>query len=203
MKKLNNKGMTTIEVILCFVIVIIISVSMFSTVSSFREKEEVESVKEELLTYNNLLMKEIEDDFIKRRLSNIDNIDIQIETENDGATNIYTVHLIFDDGAHKTLKITKQTSPDVTLTDHCTTPPIHDSYKVEYGMDGDLIEYVVPDVGSSILCSSKILDLQMATVFVEKNITESYFKLQINYSYPGVGFKSKYNLNIIYPIGIG
>ena len=34
MKKLNNKGITTIEVIVCFLLIVIISASMYTTVSA-------------------------------------------------------------------------------------------------------------------------------------------------------------------------
>ena len=71
MKKLNNKGITTIEVIICFVLVVIISVSMFSTVSSFSEKRTVERNKEEINNYKEIVTKEIQDDFIKIGLMNV------------------------------------------------------------------------------------------------------------------------------------
>ena len=65
MKKLNNKGITTIEVIICFILVVTITTSMFATVSSFNQKRIIEQYKEEIYTYKNLLTKEIQDDFIK------------------------------------------------------------------------------------------------------------------------------------------
>ena len=41
-KKLNNKGITTIEVLLCFVIIVMISVSMYNTVSIYNDKRILE-----------------------------------------------------------------------------------------------------------------------------------------------------------------
>ena len=38
MKKLNNKGITTIEVIISFVLVVIISASLFTTISAYNAK---------------------------------------------------------------------------------------------------------------------------------------------------------------------
>ena len=46
MKRLNNKGITTIEVIICFILVVTISTSMFSTISSFNQKRILEQYKE-------------------------------------------------------------------------------------------------------------------------------------------------------------
>ena len=38
MKKLNNKGITIIEVLVCFVLVVIIAMSLFSTISAYNDK---------------------------------------------------------------------------------------------------------------------------------------------------------------------
>ena len=38
MKKLNNKGITTIEVIISFVLVVIISASLFTTITAYNRK---------------------------------------------------------------------------------------------------------------------------------------------------------------------
>ena len=65
MKKLNNKGMTAVEILVCFVLVVIISVSMYTTVSSYQNKQQIEAFKEKIFTYKNLLTKEINDDLIK------------------------------------------------------------------------------------------------------------------------------------------
>ena len=53
MKRLNNKGITTIEVIICFILVVTISASMFTTISSFNQKRILEQYKEEIYTYKN------------------------------------------------------------------------------------------------------------------------------------------------------
>ena len=38
MRRLNNKGVTTIEILICFIIVVIITVSMYAVVSSYNQK---------------------------------------------------------------------------------------------------------------------------------------------------------------------
>ena len=50
-KKLNNKGMTAVEVLICFVLVVIISVSMYTTVSAYQNKQQIEGMKEKIMTY--------------------------------------------------------------------------------------------------------------------------------------------------------
>ena len=63
MKKLNNKGMTIIEVLVCFVLVAIIS-----SISNFNDRRNLESMKEKILNVKNLYTKQIEDDIVKKGL---------------------------------------------------------------------------------------------------------------------------------------
>ena len=51
MKKLNNKGITTIEVIICFILVVTITTSMYSTVAAFNQKRNTEQYKEEIYSW--------------------------------------------------------------------------------------------------------------------------------------------------------
>ena len=68
MKKLNNKGMTIIEVLVCFVLVAIISTSMYNSISNFNDRRNLESMKEKILNVKNLYTKQIEDDIVKKGL---------------------------------------------------------------------------------------------------------------------------------------
>ena len=63
MKRLNNKGMTTVEVIICFVLVVLITVSMYTTISSYSTKLRTEENKAAILNYKEVLTKDIQDDF--------------------------------------------------------------------------------------------------------------------------------------------
>mgnify|MGYP004507722323 CR=1 FL=1 len=69
MKRLNNNGITTIEILICFVLLAVISTSLYNTVSVYRNKQTLEMEKEKIYTYKNLLTKEIQDDIIKRGLT--------------------------------------------------------------------------------------------------------------------------------------
>lgn len=66
--KLNNKGMTIIEVLLCFVLVAIISTSMYNSISNFNDRRNLESMKEKIMNVKNLFTKEVEDDIVKKGL---------------------------------------------------------------------------------------------------------------------------------------
>lgn len=88
MLKLNNKGITTIEILICFVLLAVISTSLYNTVSIYRNKQILEGEKEKIYTYKNLLTKEIQDDVIKKRLirANKDSYNKLTLTFNDGTS---------------------------------------------------------------------------------------------------------------------
>ena len=65
-KRLNNKGMTAIEILITFVIVVIIVISMYNGIMDLKTKETIASYKLSLVTYKNLLTKDIQDDIIKK-----------------------------------------------------------------------------------------------------------------------------------------
>ena len=71
MKRLNNRGITTIEILICFILLAVISTSLYNTVSIYRNKQILEREKEKIYTYTNLLTKEIQDDIIKKGLNNV------------------------------------------------------------------------------------------------------------------------------------
>lgn len=66
-RKLNNKGMTIIEILICFVLVSIIIISMFNVVNNYKDKEEIESYKKDIRTYQNILTETIFDDIIANK----------------------------------------------------------------------------------------------------------------------------------------
>ena len=62
---LNNKGMSAVEVLITFTLVAIISVSLLNVVMTYKDREETESYKQEIITYKNNITKMIEDDATK------------------------------------------------------------------------------------------------------------------------------------------
>ena len=88
MKKLNNKGMTSVEILISFVVVVMISISMYTTVSAYQNKQQVESFKEKIMTYKNLLTKEVNDDLIKKGLIAVD---VQFDEANGRHTISFTL----------------------------------------------------------------------------------------------------------------
>ena len=67
MKKLNNKGLTAIEVLVCFAIISVIVISMLNIVNNYKNKQNLESYKSSINTYKTTLTKAIYDDIINNK----------------------------------------------------------------------------------------------------------------------------------------
>lgn len=106
-KKLNNKGMTLVEVVVCFALVTIVLVSMYNTVSVYKTKQNIASYKETVTAYKNLLTKEIQDDLIKKGL-----VSANANISTSGQKETYKVEMLFKDGSTKTLTVEVQKAPD-------------------------------------------------------------------------------------------
>lgn len=112
MKKLNNKGITTVEIIVCFIIVIVLVVTMYSTVSSYRNKQILESQKEKLITYINTYTKTVQDELASNKITSV-----VITEENDGAAKLtYTATITLEGGEKRKIKVVKQTASSADST---------------------------------------------------------------------------------------
>lgn len=131
MKSLNNKGITAVELLVCFIIVSAIVVSMFNLILNYRNKEQIEEINNEVINYANNLQKDIQDDLIKGHLVSVDNIT--------------------EDGYNATFTFDTEESYQTTLT---INP---DSGIISYGRVGEVIDYKLPAIADLYLSSdSKI-----------------------------------------------
>ena len=207
MKKLNNKGITTIEVLICFVLIVIITVSIYATISNFNEKKVLESYKEQILNYKNLLTKDIQDDLIKVGL-----IHARFERKNENGKAITNVYFDLKDGTQRKLVVEQryaasQYHPGGSINDN-------DYFMIKYGTPNDLIERPLPDVGSygydgylkepcdiddpnkSASCN-KIANFSINNVLLD--ITDdNVLSIYIGFYHPD--FATKYAINIVCPI---
>lgn len=76
---MNNKGFTVVELIITFVIVMVLSMGLFSTVDSYREKQQEESYRKEIMSYKNEILKVIQDDILENEFIGIDKLDVNDE----------------------------------------------------------------------------------------------------------------------------
>ena len=196
--KLNNKGMTAVEVLVCFVIVVIISVSMYTTVSTYKNKQQIESFKEKIMTYKNLLTKEINDDLIKKGL-----VTAKITEFTESADgNTYSVEMTLRNGEKKCLKITSIKAYDY-LWDSSLESQFpaaqdkNDDFKIEYGTCGSETIYPIPDLGKSKNPNNKtIYDLRINNV--DMSVENSVLSVYVGFYHPDLG--TRYSIDIICPI---
>lgn len=191
MKKLNNKGITTIEVIICFVLVVVITVSMYSTISNFNQKRTLESYKSEIYTYKNTLTKTIQDDFIKKGLTHAN----YSKVSTSGKT-VYTVDAELKDGDKRKLVITQVLAKS---TYHIGGKEgVDDYFMIEYGSPDELIEYPLPELGESKTDAGDIIkDLSLNNIMIEI-ASNNVLSIYIGFYHPELS--TRYSINIISPI---
>ena len=107
-RKLNNKGLTVVEILVCFSIVVVIVMSMFKVVNNQKAKQEFESTKNSMLTYKNEVNKTIEEDIIDG--SGVKSCTINEDTS--GNYNTYTLDYMLMDGSQRKLIITQYSDCD-------------------------------------------------------------------------------------------
>lgn len=195
--KLNNKGVTTIEILISFVLLAIIVVSLYGSVESYKNKQNIESEKNQIMTYKNLLTKEIQDDLIMKGL-----IDVTVKHQPFVAVPItpetYTVDFSFRDGTKSQLIVKRVLANDygVEGSGDCTSER-KDYFSISYGPEGDLTEYELPDLGSGKNKEGcKVLDLRMSDINI--NTDNDILTIDIRFYHPD--FSTKYGIDIACPI---
>lgn len=196
--KLNNKGVTTIEILISFVLLAIIVVSLYGSVESYKNKQNIESNKNQIMTYKNLLTKEIQDDLIMKGL-----IDVTVKHQPFVAVPItpetYTVDFSFKDGTKSQLIVTRVLADDYegSVTSNSCTSEKKDYFSISYGPEGDLTEYELPDLGSGKNNEGcKVLDLRMSDINI--NTDNDILTIDIRFYHPD--FSTKYGIDIACPI---
>ena len=199
--KLNEKGMTAVEVLVCFILVVVITVSMYTTVSTYKNKQQIEAYKEQIYTYKNLLSKDINDDIIKGGLVNAEITEFDTTGGGEGV-NTYSANLYLRDGTTKVLKIKSVKAYDYLWDSSLESelPAANDQddfFMVWYGDQGKEIMYPIPDLGESENPNGKkIKDLRINNV--EMKIQDTVFVIYIGFYHPDLGHR--YAIDIVCPI---
>ena len=191
MKRLNNKGMTTIEVLLSFVLIVIITVSMYGTVSAFNEKRMIEEYKSEIYIYKNLITKEIQDDFIKIGLTHA-----SYEEGNSAEGREYTLNCDLKDGTKRKLQVIRQQAQSEYHIGGATG--VSDYYMIKYGTPEEMIEYPIPDLGGYTTSDGyNVKDLSINNVLIQ--ITSgNILSIHIGFYHPEL--LTRYSIDIVCPI---
>lgn len=189
---LNNKGMTAIEILITFVLVVIIIISMYNTVLNYRNRQQLESYRESVLTYKNLLTKQIQDDLIKVGLTGA-NISYDERT--------YTTKVVIylKDGTVKELLIKQQMAYDLDDADAAVNSGSDkdDSFMISYGAQGNATNYPLPDLGySENVNNKKVYDFRINNLDINTN--NNILTIYIGFYHHDLG--KKYAINIVCPI---
>ncbi len=199
LKKLNNRGMTAVEILVCFVLMSILAVSMYSSIASYKNKQSIESAKEKIFTYKNLLTKEIQDDLIKKGLVSAEISETINETKGKPEnlpSKVFKVDFLFRDGSKKQLVINRRLASDYSVVD-CASEKINDAFSIQYGEEGNLMTYDLPDVGyGENQCGEKVLDLRINNVDINKD--NNILTIYIGFYHPDLG--TRYGIDIVCPI---
>ncbi len=204
--KLNNKGITTIEVLLCFVIIVIISVSMYNTVSTYNDKRIIEGYKQEVISYKNNLTKIIQDDFIKIGLTHA----TYERTVNDlDGTVTYILTCSLKDGTSRQLIVEQRFGESIYHVGG--TKNQDDKFMIKYGIysenpeETDLIEYPIPDLGEIEIPAnpSQGIEKHIAKDLSINNVLisiqdENILSIYIGFYHPELA--TKYAISIVSPI---
>lgn len=196
MKKINNKGMTTVEILVSFVLVVIITVSLYSVVSTYQDKQHIEAYKSKIVTYKNLLTKEIQDDLIKKGV-----IAASVNTSSNATTHrsTTTLKLTFRDGSKKSLVVYQQLARDYDYdeTKDGAWTKQDDKFRISYGEDSDLTNYTLPDLGyGENKDGNKVYDLRIQNVNI--NTDDNILTIKLDLYHPDL--ENRYGLDIVCPI---
>lgn len=209
---LNNKGMTVIEIIITFAILAVISINLFTIVNKFGNRRQIESDKNELYSFKNILTKNIQDDIVKIGVTNVsidghDNYSVSFDaasktfkTSKKAFTGNYVIALTMRDGSVRQIKIICNRSHDEKNNFEGTK--VDDYFAIEYGIvtGGDTNKYVrykLPNLGvTTNKFDEKVNNLRISSVNISNK--DNLFSLNIGFSHPDLG--NEYGINIITPI---
>lgn len=159
---LNKKGITSVELLVCFIIVSTIVVSMYNLILNYRNREQIEEVNNEVVSFANSLQEVIQSDFVMGHLVNVTNVSA------DG----YSATFTFD-----------------TPNSYTTTIKIDpDRGVISYGRSGEVIDYEIPGIVDLMLSSdSKITYIPASNGYVKidiilthPNFTDETYSFMIN-----------------------
>lgn len=229
MKKLNNKGMTIIEILVCFIIVSIISASIYSTVTNYNDKKNLESNKQEIYKFKNLLTKEIYDDIVYKGLINVSTYrksTVFAGSPRDivpGCTGTYyspttlnctnnSGDMIIDSGGHGGTRLAliefrfRDNSSKVleiavlkNTKNESGYGNFNDQYYVAYGPVTNLTHYPLPNLGTNTENGAKISDLSLEINDLAVT-SANIFKMDLRFHHPDL--EDKYGIKINVPINM-
>lgn len=177
---MNNRGFTVVELIVTFVIVMTISLGLFSTVDSYRERQQKESYRKELNSYRNEILKTIQDDVTTNLgINKIEGIDV-----NSGECTGYNqaVKLSFNNNTSKNLCVGYTGSDKKTTVLYGNIKFVAPSKFIKY--KDDIISNETDKANSYICSGGKYILKKIYSINIELYHEELTEKFNINVVYP-------------------
>lgn len=191
MKKINKKGLSSIEILLAFVLTSIIVVSMFNVVFSFRTRQQEESARTDAITYINTITRVIHSDLIEHGIQEVREIP-PVEALRPGEERLDYV-IVLNTGEERVLRVTKIVNSDESPTD--------EKFVLHY----DGIDYPLPNIGrrengGQIEYDLKFNELRLVVATDYETNNQTMLTLFIGLHHPDLG--SNYAIRIVSPVGM-
>ena len=167
---LNKKGITSVELLVCFIIVSTIVVSMYNLILNYRNREQIEEINNEVISFSNNiqvafsnnLQEVIQSDLVMGHLVSVSNVSV------DG----YSATLTFDSPNNYTTTITIKPNEGV----------------ISYGKSGDVIDYEIPGIADLMLSPKSSIEyipadngyLKITIILTHPNFEDNTYSFMIN-----------------------
>lgn len=174
MKKLNNQGMTLVELIVTFAIVMILVIGMLSVIISLKNDMNESSLNKELLEYKDTITYVINNDLIKSKANNIEQCTFNV-TGDKG----YCYKISFENNSTKNLEI--------NLTK---------KYIKYDGIKYEIPESSIMEFRDSLIYASDNINEKIDINKDENNFINIYIPFYI------IDEEENYGIDIIHPINI-
>ena len=198
---LNNKGMSAVEVLITFTLIAIISISLLNVVMAYKDREDTESYKQEIITYKNNITKLLQDDATRYIIKSVKRTKYEVGDLCE-----------YDENDPQTRDATKEDVVNLieyeikfSLTSEVKTLTIDRKNNViSYTENKKQVKYPLPDLGTSkfervgkVRCKNiKALRISDVRITEENN----FFMIDINLYHNKVKLENKYGIHIAAPI---
>lgn len=177
--KLDNKGFTVIELVLSFVLVMFLALSMFSLVDSYKNREQKEAIRSDLLLLQNTLTQDIYQDTIERKVNYI-----RTCKDNSGKAIAQCININFLDNTEKQLKV-------VEIEEEATEDGTTFKFKSFYILYGG-VKYENPDPKFATIVKKDMLSYTKTSDNLEYGVI---YKIKLTIQHQDL--EEKYNLDIV------
>lgn len=199
---LNNKGMTLIELLICFVIVSVIVVALFNTIMNYKTKEQTEDIKKTVITYKNVITKVIQTDIIKHDLASYTLLEEPTTSSGENAREEWKIKLTFneafeDASTEKTLTIVRGNKVNyIKYPDVVKEGSNWHQQEIQYDLESTDIVNDVDVISNNTTNKIKYNDIRFAYVSLKQY--GNIFSLDIPIYHSELG--TNYHINITAPL---